>query len=103
MNAIGKGDWVECVEDDSDVMGEIRRGAVYQVREVIPEAAFEDCNMHGPDCAQPGLDLEGQPEDEERCWCAGSFRPIYRPKAELIQSLLAAPAPTTPEPVSEPA
>ena len=89
MDAIGPGDWVECVEAPkggaySDE-GFARVGCIYQVREVIDRC-------RGNDGVEPGCRLVGQPQiiDDLGLECAyplALFRPIYRPKSEIIEAL----------------
>lgn len=79
---IGPGDWVEATEDVepqwSDFSDRLVRGVVYRVREVAPgellDGSWEDAVF-----------LCGQHED---CgWDPEYLRPIYRPKADLIEQL----------------
>lgn len=81
MSAIGKGDWVECVDDSPGVprgaRPPIARGQIAQVAAV----------KHALHWIYPHLRLEG---DNRWFWVA-RYRPIYRPKADLIASLKALP------------
>jgi hypothetical protein len=87
MAAIGKGDYVECVYDWG--YPGLSRGAVFLCDEVRvptggPCGACRTLN-HG------ALTLRGLPHPYGPGWCGCGFRPIYRPKQELIQSLKAPP------------
>ena len=102
MSAIGPGDWVECAPP-SGYRGEIpieeigisggypKGGHVYRVREV-----GQYWNLKG---IMDGLRLVGIvasiPDHPDAWWPAECFRPIYRPKADLIERLMA-PAPEAP-------
>lgn len=104
---IGPGDWVECAPP-SGYRGDIpieqvgisgsypKRGHVYRVREVGQYRTLQGM--------EDGLRLVGivasTPGHPDSWWPARCFRPIYRPKAELIQSLLA-PTPAKPVRVGE--
>lgn len=78
-NAIGPGDWVECVRAE-DPDGRYL-GKVFRCLKVVPS---QDCELnHGP-CA--GLTIEGMPITLHG-WAMCCFRPIYRPKASLIERL----------------
>ncbi len=88
--AIGPGDWVECIFDGED----IPKGTVLFCLDVITVPG-SGCD-NDPYCVAPGLVLKDAPHpDEDAYWCGCGFRPIYRPKASIIQSLLQ-PAPTEP-------
>lgn len=92
MSAIGPGDWVECVNArPSHWYGYdcgLVVGAVYQVRAIIPAAIspFGDTGLglHLHEIVRP-LDVDW---GTEPAFCATRFRPVYRPKSELIQGLL---------------
>ena len=76
---IGPGDWVECV-DASDSPHHLLScplvlGAMYLVVELHPEDA----------AGEVGVETRSIPE---RIFRASRFRPIYRPKESLIQTLL---------------
>ena len=81
---IGPGDWVEAVEGGGRGEG-AQVGGVYQIRTIEPGADFGDCELHGPECAHDACTLVECPSDE---YCVGAFRPIYRPKSELLRDLL---------------
>lgn len=83
MTTIGPGDWVELISVDP---GHLRLGALYRI------ASLEDCE----DCSNCGdkgfgAALAGDTLSEN-FWCvACELRPIYRPKADLFESLKASP------------
>lgn len=105
---IDVGDFVECIGDVSRSahVTPVRTGGIYCVEAIVP--AIGDC----PACGEwddTGLIFSGHPkqraflsEDEADdlllSWCPCRFRPIYRPRADLIESLKA-----PPERVREPA
>jgi hypothetical protein len=80
---IGPGDWVECVSTDPEDADDY--GRVMRVRAVKRDGVVcKKCSSEvGIDCDDgyvvPFL------------WCACELRPIYRPKADLIESLKAPP------------
>ena len=90
MSALGPGDFVECV-DASDAIHIILRdrhsvplvvGAVYRVREIdtTPTLDGEDgVVLWGIEMAAGG--------GWSRSFRISRFRPLYRPKADLIESL----------------
>jgi hypothetical protein len=90
MCDIGAGDFVEAVDSWS-----VAPGTVARVLEVIKDRGHcENCNQRTED----GLILSiGQ--KPYRSWCPNHWRPIYRPKSSLIESLKV----STPERVGEPA
>lgn len=82
MSAIGPGDWVECVDciPSDKPTAKFALGSIYQV---------EDC-VFVPGIKQPhGLIIKEMPRSSHPtgAYCATAFRPIYRPKAGLIESL----------------
>lgn len=79
------GDYVACVTADAIGDQRVEVGAVYVVSEVIPGPS--DCTLCGPTCRGDALVLVGQPTPDNWYWCSTAFRPIYRPKQELIRSL----------------
>lgn len=102
MSAIGPGDFVEALISEKGNWGlqDIVKGQLYQVRQFAGGPAEEG---HGcPTCGNtaPALVLVGdRPVIAGWGWCSCVFRPVYRPNADLIASLLA-PAPSVPaEPV----
>lgn len=80
MTAIGPGDWVECVAIVAPEEGGVRAGFVvgelYCVIEVINHSD-----------GVPGLEFSNAPPSGVGGWHSEYFRPIYRPKADLIESL----------------
>jgi len=89
---IGPGDWVECVQDTDAVS----RGSVCQVTELPPVPhEVQGCDA----CAHSGFALRVKgvqysngpfvrPGDNDLfAHCSCFFRPIYRPKADLIEGL----------------
>lgn len=83
---IGPGDWVECVNASpfhsrNAVSNRLRVGAIYQIA---------NCGLD-PGDGVPIVWLVGLDSgDFTRAFLAARFRPIYRPKASLIESLLTA-------------
>lgn len=91
MSDIGPGDFVECV-DIAERPGELQTdvlilGAIYRVEQLILVTL--------PDYG-PAVFLVEHPENGphglRRCFAPSRFRPIYRPKSEIIEGLKA-PAP----------
>ena len=87
MSAIGPGDWVECVDasphPNHKVSTKLVQGALYRVREesVCPETGKNGLTLCGvllPIHSKIGREIG---------WLLSRFRPIYRPKADLIESL----------------
>ena len=86
---IGVGDWVECVDATPfhHTYPTLQLGALYCVREVAI-----DPSPRTPD-RKNGVRLHGiylpkrQKDQAERGWRLSRFRPIYRPRADLIESL----------------
>lgn len=100
MSAIGKGDWVECIDGSphEELAVTLREGGVYRVRETC-----EGLGVHGQPISGVRLfeiTLASGPRGIEAAWGIVRFRPIYRPKAEFITSLLA-PSPAKPVRVGE--
>lgn len=84
MDAIGPGDWVECVhagEFQGNVSrGRLVQGAIYRVRAI---------GLTGSGCLGVAL-VEVRDPITDRYngfWRIGRFRPIYRPKSEIIEAL----------------
>lgn len=87
---IGVGDWVECVETDPcPTYGHLTVvGGIYCVEEVDPtDGTPWACDLHG-ECLAGGLRFVGHSVKPNYFFCEASFRPIYRPKQELIESLM---------------
>lgn len=77
MSAIGKGDWVECVDASPGWYGlpsGLAVGAVYQIAKVVVPGVFWLAQVD-----------HGSPYSGFR---AERFRPIYRPKANAFDHLL---------------
>jgi hypothetical protein len=84
---IGPGDWVEVVR----LSGDPAEDAAMPMHSIWCVEAATDTGLACDHCtpgAYPALKLVGNPDDD---WCGCSYRPIYRPKADLIQSLKAPP------------
>lgn len=89
MGAIGPGDWVEAIDTRN-----VPRGTVASVVRIIPRWGSCDCGREGY-----GLELSVPPAPGLDGWCQAHWRPIYRPNADFLESLLR----KTDEPVKEPA
>ena len=88
MNTIGPGDWIECIEADQWQEQSIVPGNIYRCVEVLTPTGAT-CTLHGTFCyPASGISLAGKSLPDDWCWCALSFRPIYKPKSEIIQGLL---------------
>lgn len=99
MSAIGPGDWVECVNHPAEnQVFSIEVGQIYRVLEVgVYESLPQDASTQQYD----GLPVvfvyprRAQRRGEFGQWwvynghLVSRFRPIYRPKADLIESLKA--------------
>lgn len=89
MAAIGPGDWVEALITDTAEHGfiAVTRGQIYCVAAAFP--ASYSCDT----CSAVGLGLllvgDAPTCPDVECWCGEcGFRPVYRPKADLITDLL---------------
>lgn len=73
---IGVGDWVECIRTAGPVSAASWLGRIFQVSEVGAwrDQTFINCHGLPKPTSYPG-------------WAAECFRPIYRPKRELIEAL----------------
>lgn len=82
MSTIGPGDWVECVRGARSNFSwcpeEVVAGCLYRVTEVDQASDWRG-NL------AEGLFLQGF--DQRHGWSVERFRPIYRPKTDLIESL----------------
>lgn len=79
---IGPGDWVECVSAPNGHITGFRAGGVYKVSEAFTIEGRSLLNFAGmpkPKAVLPN----GGPG-----WFIVYFRPLYTPKADLIESLL---------------
>lgn len=88
MSAIGPGDWVECLKGSS-MISDCVPGGLYCVEAIVP--AEGECPQCGDDTPE-GLLFSGHKKRLSPCglywsWCPCRFRPIYRPRAEFIESL----------------
>ena len=100
--AIGPGDWVEALGSDPAYDGfiAVTKGEIYCV-----EAAFP-ATGHCSACGVMGLALllvgdRPDPFGNTDSWCGEcGFRPIYRPRADLIESLKAPPLEAPPAPTA---
>lgn len=92
MSAIGPGDWVECIGDWPHVG--LPKGSVWLCNHIETK---DDPGVYCHLCTdreQPMLYLQGwRPPTGYEGACACGFRPIYRPRADLVESLKA-PTPT---------
>lgn len=78
--AIGPGDWVECLRESEDTGFAI--GAVYRVSDAQGPMP---CECTGQCLA---LSFDGMPSGHRTGgWAGCCFRPIYRPKSSFIESL----------------
>lgn len=82
MSAIGPGDFVECVSRSANFPDRLADGAIYSVRAVVP-GPFKNSDF--------GVHLREVDNANPNGWSNHLFRPVYRPKQELIQSLKAPP------------
>lgn len=82
---IGVGDWVESLNDADAEIGfiAVRKGGVYCVRAVDPDPGV--CPTCGDCC--PGVVLVGDEQPVDWWWQGCLFRPVYRPKAEILDGL----------------
>lgn len=83
MNAVGVGDWLECLTDGT--RGVFRKGALYCVSAIDDREA--QCDVCGR-TDEPGLEFHYMPMAPDAGWAACRFKPVYRPRATLIESLL---------------
>lgn len=96
MSAIGPGDWVERDPDFRNPRRAIPKsevsvrggwpefGKLYQVRDMQVLRGEEGCLWQGLRLVGVVATISGHPD---AYWPAEGFRPIYRPKADLIESL----------------
>ena len=97
MSAIGKGDWVECVDAYGPSMPEAgyRTGGIYQVSGVgVYDASKGWFWLNCAGCPSPHELMKSCPYPG---WDIECFRLIYSPKQFLIETLK---QPTPPEKVS---
>lgn len=89
MNDLTRGDIVECIDDvpsrpESQIMPDL--GGLYTITDIRPVGDGQSVRLKEltPSCHLGGVCACGD------CgWDAGRFRKIYRPSADLIESLLA--------------
>lgn len=92
MSAVGPGDLVACIEGHrDDLANEIVAGRIYVVTEVVEPERLGIC-AHGRHCHAGGFALREAPVRPGHYWCAGCFKPVGRPAADFIASMLEAPA-----------
>ena len=91
MSAIGPGDWVECVDAGSP---RGKRGPVLVLGKVycVDGVVHQDYPCLHDGCGHNLLEVAGV--NHELPCCPSRFRPIYRPKADLIERLM--------QPIDEP-
>jgi len=91
MSAIGPGDWVECVSVDSENDYGLRVGAIYQVERVATGRTLAGIITTG--LLLHGMNYTGW-TGARVGYLPERFRPLYRPKADLIERLM--------QPIDEP-
>lgn len=85
--AIGKGDWVECIDASPHKATGIAIlvvGAIYRVRDTETIREKSGVRLHG-------VVLPIHPSGKEYGWVPARFRPIYRPRPDAFSDLLKAP------------
>lgn len=91
---IGPGDWVECVDASlrrvTIASGRLVRGAIYCVAWCAERHATGVGLVQSIGLTDPVMRWYAE-DGTEGGYVADRFRPIYRPKQELIQSLKAPP------------
>lgn len=98
--AIEPGMWVECIRSGTQPeTAHVRVGAILCVEDVDPPRPGAECNHCDGTCV--GLRLVGV---RAPFWLSGCcYRPIYRPRSDLIQSLLQPAPEAVRERIGEPA
>lgn len=91
MSLSSPGDLVVCIEGQYAPGCEIVKGRIYVVTEVARSEELGECE-HGPWCLRGGFNLREAPLNNGFYWCAGCFRPVGKPAADFIASMLEAPA-----------
>lgn len=83
---LAPGDFVEAILNDNDgIGGTLQKGTIYEVASLGQPHWGGRCTR----CAEPeGHEFLFLCTNPSTPWCPTSFRPIYRPKAELIEGLL---------------
>lgn len=94
MSAIGPGDWVECVDGGAWRDG-LKLPARHEGRPIVPRHVYQVREViigRGANGPEPGLRFVGirafNDAGLEGGWPMAGFRPIYRPREDLIQTLL---------------
>lgn len=85
--AIGPGDWVEFVGAENAKLPALVRGSIHVVADVEDGAGLCSCGDDGP-----AIILRGFEHVWHGCCSSCEVRPIYRPRADIIEALKA-PAP----------
>jgi hypothetical protein len=80
MDAIGPGDFVECIDADECAPNTLIAGSLYHVDGI---KADSPCS---PICDGTVLHL-GELSDRRAWFCAMRFKPIYKPRTSVIASL----------------
>ncbi len=94
MSAIGKGDWVEYTGipagtgSPAGIIALAGSGFRRRVPYLVADVGYQG--------GEPWVSISGMPTPMDfgyPCpgWAAGCFRPVYRPKADFIESLKAPP------------
>lgn len=96
---IGPGDWVECVATSVDFG--FRPGQIYRCTGAPPKVL--PCKTCGKEHTGLTLSQAPAPRPATWLWPICCFRPIYRPKSELIEQLKQPVEIGDDEPVSVPA
>lgn len=85
---IGPGDWVECVDDgwrpNETESNYIKSGNIYCVTAVIPAETYVEPDVDGIELSQFQV---VQDDGYLPSFSIDRFRPIYRPKSDLIEQL----------------
>lgn len=87
-DVVGPGDWVECIDASTPAnrtYNPLALGALYCVDAVIPRS--NTCPRDGCTCVLRLAKVVTKPPHMPG-FCPSRFRPVYRPKAEVIQALL---------------
>lgn len=87
MSAIGPGDWVECVKQPIEthpLMITVKVGGLYCV------SCFDTEDSKCPTCGNTGFGiyLVGDTPNDDQARCPCRYRLVYRPRADLIKTLL---------------
>ena len=83
------GDWVEAVVGGGSRRRQVRRGELYEVLTVDPEIWRDcSCKLCGDACRGDGIKLVAPKIPDHLWWCSARFRKIYRPRPELVATLM---------------